>query len=88
MTKTRTVPVYVPSLKVEIVDTVVAGDIFNFGFLAKPFEPSCLSKDQLKSHTLDALLQTLELGAKAASVPVSRIGAGSPWARDLKWALS
>ena len=75
--------VKVPAQRVEITDTVGAGDTFNGGFLAKLSELGCLTKAQLSSLSADALHQAMQHGSKAAAVTVSRAGANPPWAGEL-----
>ncbi|WP_298905062.1 carbohydrate kinase [uncultured Aliiroseovarius sp.] len=72
--------VQVPAQRVDIKDTVGAGDTFNAGFLAKLSELGCLTKRQLSAETLQ---QAMQHGAKAAAVTVSRAGANPPWAEEL-----
>lgn len=75
--------VSVPAQRVEIVDTVGAGDTFNAGVLAKLYELGALQKSKLKTLSADALSQALEHGARVAAVTVSRAGANPPWAEEL-----
>ena len=70
----------VPAQKVEVVDTVGAGDTFNAGFLAGLAQQGCLSKEELLKADLTA---ATALGAKAAAITVSRAGANPPWANEL-----
>lgn len=75
--------VTVPAQRVEIVDTVGAGDTFNAGVLAKLYELGALQKAKLRSLSPDALRQALEHGARVAAVTVSRAGADPPWAEEI-----
>jgi fructokinase len=75
--------VTVPAQRVEIVDTVGAGDTFNAGVLAKLYELGALQKPKLKTLSPDTLAQALEHGARVAAVTVSRAGANPPWADEL-----
>lgn len=75
--------VSVPSVKVAVRDTVGAGDTFNGGFLAKLAEMGLLSKDRLSEISREEISEALSLGAKVASINVSREGANPPWANEL-----
>lgn len=73
----------VPSQRVEIVDTVGAGDTFNAGVLAKLSELGALSQTALASPEPAQLEAALSHGAKIAAVNVSRAGVNPPWASEL-----
>lgn len=69
--------------RVEVVDTVGAGDTFNAGFLVGLLRTDLPDRAGLATLTPDALEQALSLGARAAAVTVSRAGANPPWAGEL-----
>lgn len=75
--------VSVPARRVEIVDTVGAGDTFNAGVLARLYELGVLQKARLKALSAQDLATALSHGANVAAVTVSRAGANPPWAEEL-----
>ena len=72
-----------PRERVEVVDTVGAGDTFNAGVLASLHDQALLSKAAIETLSETAIHQALSLGAKAAAVTVSRAGANPPWRREI-----
>jgi len=75
--------VFVPSERVEVVDTVGAGDTFNAGVLAALHAQGKLYKAALAGIGAEAMRTALTLGSKAAAVTVSRAGANPPRAKEL-----
>lgn len=69
--------------KVEVVDTVGAGDTFNGAFLAALKAEGVLSHEGLDALPEQVLAEALSAAARAAAVTVSREGANPPWAHEL-----
>ncbi|GEO83570.1 MULTISPECIES: carbohydrate kinase family protein [Alphaproteobacteria] len=75
--------VSVPSQRVEVVDTVGAGDTFDAGILASLKRQDLLTKAKVATLEETAVRTALELGARAAAVTVSRAGANPPFASEI-----
>ena len=75
--------VTVAAQRVEVVDTVGAGDTFNAGCLAALSDAGALSKDKIAALDDDTIRAALSMGARAAAVTVSRAGANPPTRDEL-----
>jgi len=73
----------IQSQKVDVVDTVGAGDTFNAGILAALDGMGKLTKHALGNLCEEELQAALSLGSRAAAVTVSRAGANPPWTEEL-----
>ncbi len=78
-----TATVKVPARRVEVVDTVGAGDTFNAGVLAALDERGLLTKAAIARLAEDDIRAALDLGVRAAAVTVSRAGANPPWRGEI-----
>ncbi|MEL6644777.1 MAG: carbohydrate kinase [Pseudomonadota bacterium] len=80
---TASTRVAVPAQRVDVIDTVGAGDTFNAGVLAALDRAGALTRDAIASLDAATVSDALTLGAQAAAVTVSRAGANPPWAHEL-----
>jgi fructokinase len=76
--------VSVPVERVEVVDTVGAGDTFNAGVLARLSEMGLLKKEALAQISPDDMRSALAFGARVAAITVSRAGANPPWSHEVR----
>jgi fructokinase len=74
---------FVTATKVDVADTVGAGDTFNAGVLASLDAADLLTRDGLTRLSDAALDAALSLGTRAAAITVSRPGANPPWSHEL-----
>jgi fructokinase len=75
---------HVDAHRVQVVDTVGAGDTFNAGFLAGLEEADALDKGRIAGGLDEATLRAaMTLGVRAAAVTVTRAGANPPHRKEL-----
>ena len=79
----RHAPISAPATRVEVADTIGAGDTFNAGVLAALHRAGALTRKGIVALDPETLGQALTLGTRAAAITVSRPGADPPWAREL-----
>lgn len=76
-------PLNAPATRVEVADTIGAGDTFNAGVLAALHQAGALTRNGIAKLDADTLLAALILGTRAAAITVSRPGANPPWRQEL-----
>lgn len=76
--------VRVPGVKVDVVDTVGAGDTVNAGILVSLHNQGLLNKAAIATLNEDQIHAAIALGVRAAAVTVSRAGANPPWAAEMR----
>lgn len=76
--------VRVPGVKVDVVDTVGAGDTVNAGILVSLHNQGLLNKAAIATLNEDQIHAAVALGVRAAAVTVSRAGANPPWAAEMR----
>nr|WP_010394148.1 carbohydrate kinase [Paracoccus sp. TRP] len=72
------------AVRVEVADTIGAGDTFNAGVMAALDRAGALSRDALDRLDAQTIAKALTLGTRAAAITVSRPGANPPWAHELE----
>lgn len=75
--------VSVPAERVQVVDTVGAGDTINAGILASLRDQGLLEKASIARLTEAQIRAVLSFSAKSAAITVSRAGANPPWRHEL-----
>ncbi len=75
--------VSVPAERVEVIDTIGAGDTANAAMLAWLSNHDALSRTALANLTDDRVAEMLRFAARAAAITCGRAGANPPWASEL-----
>jgi fructokinase len=75
--------VAVPATRVQVVDTVGAGDTINAGILASLRDQGLLTKDAIAALGEDQIRAVLSFSGRAAAITVSRAGANPPWRHEM-----
>ena len=74
----------VPAERVEVVDTVGAGDTINAGILCSLKDQALLNKTAIAALTSEQIETVLRFSAKAAAITVSRAGANPPTRAEME----
>jgi fructokinase len=76
--------VFVKSKKVDVVDTIAAGDSFNGGFLYSLDAQGLLNRDKLDALDESMLKRILTFANQIASFTVTKKGANPPWLDEIQ----
>ena len=76
--------VFVKSKKVDVVDTIAAGDTFNAGFLLSLDVQGLLDRESLDIISDTQIEKALSYANKVASITVTKKGANPPWMHQIK----
>lgn len=71
--------------KVEVADTIGAGDSFQAALLFALHKQGRLARPRLKDIGADELRRALFFAANCAGLTCTRPGADPPWSREIKW---
>ncbi len=71
--------------KVEVADTIGAGDSFQAALLFALHRQGRLARDRLKDIASDELRRALSFAAKCAGLTCKRPGADPPWSHEIAW---
>ena len=71
--------------KVEVADTIGAGDSFQAALLFALHKQGRLARSQLKGISADELRRALSLAANCAGLTCTRPGADPPWSHEISW---
>ncbi|OKO85726.1 fructokinase [Bradyrhizobium sp. NAS80.1] len=75
----------VPAPKVEVADTIGAGDSFQAALLFALHKQDRLRRAQLATIGIDELRRALSFAVNCAAVTCTRPGADPPWSREISW---
>lgn len=75
----------VPAPKVEVADTIGAGDSFQAALLFALHRQGRLARRQLKDVSENELRRALSFAANCAGLTCTRPGADPPWASEIGW---
>jgi fructokinase len=79
--------VEVTAPKVEVADTIGAGDSFQAALLVALHKQGRLVRPQLKDISADELRRALSFAANCAGLTCTRPGADPPWSHEINWSL-
>lgn len=75
----------VPAPKVEVADTIGAGDSFQAALLFALHKQSGLVREKLSKIGADELRRALSFAANCAGLTCTRPGADPPWSHEINW---